>query len=136
MEAASVGAPFALLLLANTAVAEAGPFPHLTIETIELTVEHSIELPTTEAILANQVWCGTLRRFDELAICVERTKRIEHFSDKARAQVQGIQSAEPTTVAEYKQLADAIRDIQSDARAAERYLRIGTGIQTRPLGHH
>ena len=31
---------------------------------------------------------------------------------------------------------NAIRDIQSDARAAERYLRIGTGIQTRPLGHH
>jgi hypothetical protein len=124
MEAASVGAPFALLLLANTAVAEAGPFPHLTIETIELTVEHSIELPTTEAILANQVWCGTLRRFDELAICVERTKRIEHFSDKARAQVQGIQSAEPTTVA-----------IQSDARAAERYLRIGTGIHTQPIDY-
>jgi hypothetical protein len=135
MEAASVGAPFALLLLANTAVAEAGPFPHLTIETIELTVEHSIELPTTEAILANQVWCGTLRRFDELAICVERTKRIEHFSDKARAQVQGIQSAEPTTVAEHKQLADAIRDIQSDARAAERYLRIGTGIHTQPIDY-
>jgi hypothetical protein len=74
MEDASVGDPFAVLLLANTAVAEAGPFPHLTIETIELTVEHSIELPTTEAILANQVWCGTLHRFDELAICVERTK--------------------------------------------------------------
>jgi hypothetical protein len=78
-------------------------FPYLTIETIELTVEHSIELSTMEAILANQVWCGTLHRFDELAICVERTKRIEHFSDKARAQVQGIQSAEPTTIAEHKQ---------------------------------
>jgi hypothetical protein len=135
MEDASVGDPFAVLLLANTAVAEAGPFPHLTIETIELTVEHSIELPTREAILANQVWCGTLHRFDELAICVERTKRIEHFSDKARAQVQGIQSAEPTTVAEHKQLADAIRDIQSDARAAERYLRIGTGIHSQPIDY-
>jgi hypothetical protein len=119
----------------GVAVVEAGPFPDQTIETIELTVEQSIELPTTEAILANQVWCGTLRRFDELAICVERTKRIEHFSEKARAQVPDIQSAEPTTVAEHKQLADAIRDIQSDARAAERYLRIGTGIHTQPIDY-
>jgi hypothetical protein len=74
-------------------------------------------------------------RFDELAICVERTKRIQHFSDKARAQVQGIQSSEPTTIAEHKQLADAIRDIQSDATAAERYLRIGTGIHTQPIDY-
>jgi hypothetical protein len=130
------GRPFALLLLANTAVAEARPFPDLTVEIIELTVEQSIDLPTKEAVRDNQVWCGTLLDFDELAICVERTKRIEHFSEKARAQVQGIRSAEPTTVAEHKHLNDAVRDIQSDARAAERYLRIGTGIQTRPLGHH
>jgi hypothetical protein len=124
------GRPFALLLLANTAVAEARPFPDLTVEIIELTVEQSIDLPTKEAVRDNQVWCGTLLDFDELAICVERTKRIEHFSDKARSQVQGIQSAEPTTVAEHKHLDDASRDIQSDARVAERYLRIGTGIQT------
>ena len=130
------GRPFALLLLANTAVAEARPFPDLTVEIIELTVEQSIDLPTKEAVRDNQVWCGTLLDFDELATCVERTKRIEHFSEKARAQVQGIRSAEPTTVTEHKHLNDAIRDIQSDARAAERYLRIGTGIQTRPLGHH
>ena len=97
------GRPFALLLLANTAVAEARPFPDLTVEIIELTVEQSIDLPTKEAVRDNQVWCGTLLDFDELAICVERTKRIEHFSDKARAQVQGIQSAEPTTIAEHKQ---------------------------------
>jgi hypothetical protein len=136
MEAASVGDPFAVLLLANTVVAEARPFPDLTVEIIELTAEQSIELPTAEAVLANQVWCGTLLDFDELAICVERTKRIEHFSEKARSQVQGIQSAEPTTVAEYKHLGDAIRNIQSDARAAERYLRIGTGIQTRRLSDY
>ena len=36
------GRPFALLLLANTAVAEARPFPDLTVEIIELTVEQSI----------------------------------------------------------------------------------------------
>jgi hypothetical protein len=58
-----------------------------------------------------------LSDFDELIICVERTERIEYFADKARSQVQGNKSAEPTTVAEYKQLHDAIRDIQSDARA-------------------
>jgi hypothetical protein len=136
MEAASVGDPFAVLLLANTVVAEARPFHDLTVEIIELTAEQSIELPTKEAIRDNQVWCGTLSDFDELIICVERTQRIEHFSDKARAQVQGIQSAEPTTVAEHKQLADAIRDIQSDARAAERYLRIGTGIRTQRLSDY
>ena len=131
--------PLAVLLLANTVVvAEARPFPDLTIETIVLTVEQSIELPTKEAIYANQVWCGTLLGFDELIICVERTQRIEHFSNKARGQVQGIRSATPTTVAEHKQLDDAIKHIQSDARAAERYLRIGTGIQTQtqPLGEY
>ena len=117
MEAASVGAPFAVLLLANTVVAEARPFPDLTVEIVELTVEQSIELPTKEAVRHNQVWCGALSDFDELIICVERTERIEFFSDKARSQVQGNKSAEPTTVAEYKQLHDAIRDIQSDARA-------------------
>jgi hypothetical protein len=79
--------PFAVLLLANSVVAEARPFLDLTIETIELTIEHSIELPTKEAIYANQVWCGTLLGFDELATCVERTQRIEHFSNKARGQV-------------------------------------------------
>jgi hypothetical protein len=136
MEAASVGGPFAVLLLANIVVAEARPFPDLAVDFIELTVEHSIELPTKEAVRDNQVWCGTLLDFAELAICVERTKRIEHFSDKARSQVQGIQSAEPTTVAEHKHLDDAIRDIQSDARAAERYLRIGTGIQTRRVSDY
>jgi len=133
MEVASDGAPFALLLLANTGVAEARPFPDLTVEIVELTVEQSIELPTKEAVRHNQVWCGALSDFDELIICVERTERIEFFSDKARSQVQGIQSAEPTTATEYKQLNDAIRDIQSDARAAERYLRIGTGTQTKRL---
>ena len=136
MEVASVGAPFAVLLLANTVVAEARPFPDLTVEIVELTVEQSIELPTKEAVRDNQVWCGSLSDFDELVICVERTERIEYFSDKARFQVQAIQSAEPTTVAEYKQLNDAIRDIQSDARAAERYLRIGTGLQTRRLSDY
>src|SRR4051794_34502105 len=95
-----------------------------------LYVIQSIELPTKQAVRHNQVWCGTLSDFDELIICVERTERIEY---KARSQVQGIQSAEPTTVAEYKQLNDVIRDIQSDARAAERYLRIGTGTQTKRL---
>jgi hypothetical protein len=129
--------PFAVLLLGVTAAAEARPFPDLTIETIELTSEESIELPTKEAIRTNQVWCGTLSDdFDELVICVERTKRIEHFSDKARSQVQAIQSAEPTTIVEHSLLYDAIRDIQSDARAAERYLRIGTGIQTRRLNDY
>ena len=136
MEVASVGAPFAVLLLANTVVAEARPFPDLTVEIVELTVEQSIELPTKEAVRDNQVWCGSLSDFDELIICVERTERIEYFSDKARFQVQAIQSAEPTTVAEYKLLNDAIRDIQSDARAAERYLRIGTGLQTRRLSDY
>ena len=68
------GRPFALLLLANTAVAEARPFPDLTVEIIELTVEQSIDLPTKEAVRDNQVWCGTLLDFDELATCVERTK--------------------------------------------------------------
>ena len=126
---------FAVLLLAIT-VSEARPFPDLTVETIELTSEVSIELPTREAVRSNQVWCGTLLDFDELATCVERSKRIEHFSDKVRGQVQDIQSAEPTTAAEHKLLLNAIRDAQSYARAAERYLRIGTGIQTRPLGHH
>ena len=121
--------PFAVLLLANSVVAEARPFPDLTIETIELTIEHSIELPTKEAIYANQVWCGTLLGFDELATCVERTQRIEHFS-KARGQIHGIRSATPTTVAEHKQLHDAVKHVQSDARTAERYLRIGTGIET------
>ena len=125
---------FAVLLLAIT-VSEARPFPDLTVETIELTSEVSIELPTREAVRSNQVWCGTLLDFDELATCVERTKRIEHFSDKARAQVQGIRSAEPTTVTEHKHLNDAIRDIQSDARAAERYLRIGTGIHSQPIDY-
>jgi hypothetical protein len=94
MEEASVGDPFAVLLLANTAVAEAAPLPHLTIETIELTVEHSIELPTTEAILANQVWCGTLLDFDELAICVgERTPVEKAFglSGSVPAQLSGEQ---------------------------------------------
>jgi hypothetical protein len=132
--------PFAVLLLANTVVAEARPFPDLTIETIELTVEQSIELPTKGAVHANQVWCATLPGFDELVICVERSERIEHFSNKARGQVQGIRSATPTTVAEHKQLDDAIKHIQSDARAAERYLRIGTGIgtgiKTQPLGDY
>jgi hypothetical protein len=107
------------LLLANTVVAEARPFPDLTVEIIELAIEQSVELPTKEAVRYNQVWCGSLVDFDELIICVERTERIEHFSDKARSQIQGI-----TTVAEYKQLNDAIRDTQSDARAAERYLRV------------
>ena len=122
------------MLLANTVVAEARPFPDLTVEIVELTVEQSIELPTKEAVRHNQVWCGALSDFDELIICVERTERIEYFSDKARS--QGIQSAEPTTAAEYKHLNDAIRDIQSDARAAERYLRIGTGLQTRRLSNY
>jgi hypothetical protein len=122
--------PFAVLLLAITDAAEARPFPDLTVETIQLTSEESIVLPTKEAIRANQVWCGTLSDdFDELIICVERTKRIAHFSDKARAQVEDIQSAEPTTGAERKLLLNAIREVQSDARAAERYLRIGTGAQ-------
>ena len=125
--------PFRGLAACKHRVAEARPFPDLTVEIVELTVEQSIELPTKEAVRHNQVWCGTLSDFDELIICVERTERIEYFSDKARSQVQGIQSAEPTTVAEYKQLNDAIRDIQSDARAAERYLRIGTGTQTKRL---
>jgi hypothetical protein len=126
---------FAVLLLAIT-VSEARPFPDLTVETIELTSEVSIELPTREAVRSNQVWCGTLLDFDELATCVERTKRIEHFSDKVRGQVQDIQSAEPTTTAERKLLLNAIRDVQSDARAAERYLRIGTGIQTKRLSDY
>jgi hypothetical protein len=133
---ASVGTPFAVLLLANTVVAETRPFPDLTVEIVELTIEQSIELPTKEAVRHNQVWCGTLSDFDELVICVERTERIEYFCNKAWSQVQGIQSAEPTTVAEYKQLNDAIRDIQSDARAAERYLRIGTGTQTKRLSDY
>jgi hypothetical protein len=120
--------PFAVLLLASTSIAEARPFPDLTVEIVELTVEQSIELPTKEAVRHNQVWCGSLSDFDELIICVERS-----FSDKARSQIQGIQSAEPTTAAEYKLLNDVIRDIQSYARAAERYLRIGTGTQTRRL---
>ena len=129
--------PFAVLLLAFSDAAEARPFPDLTVETIELTSEESIELPTQEAIRANQVWCGTLSDdFDELVICVERTNRIEHFSDKARGQVQDIQSAEPTTAAERKLLVNAIRDVQSDARAAERYLRIGTGMQTKRLSDY
>jgi hypothetical protein len=127
---------FAVLLLANTVEAEAGPFPDQTVERIELTSEQSIELPTKEAIRANQVWCGTLSNFDELIICVERTERIEHFSDKARGQVQSIQSAEPTTAAERKLLESAIREIESEARAAERYLRIGTGIQTKRLSDY
>ena len=130
---ASVGTPFAVLLLANAGIAEARPFPDLTVEIVELTVEQSIELPTKEAVRDNQVWCGSLSDFDELIICVERTERIEYFSDKARSQIQGIQSAEPTTAAEYKQLNDVIKDIQSNARAAERYLRIGTGTQTKRL---
>ena len=128
--------PFVVLLLAITDPAEARPFPDLTVETIELTSEESIELPTKEAIRANQVWCGTLSNFDELIICVERTERIEHFSDKARGQVQSIQSAEPTTAAERKLLESAIREIESEARAAERYLRIGTGIQTKRLSDY
>jgi hypothetical protein len=133
---ASVGTPFAVLLLANAGIAEARPFPDLTVEIVELTVEQSIELPTKEAIRHNQVWCGALSDFDELIICVERTERIEYFSDKARSQIQGIQSAEPTTAAEYKQLNDVIKDIQSNARAAERYLRIGTGTQTKRLSDY
>ena len=124
------------MLLANAGIAEARPFPDLTVEIVELTVEQSIELPTKEAVRHNQVWCGALSDFDELIICVERTERIEYFSDKARSQVQGIQSAEPTTVEEFKHLNDAIREIQSDARAAERYLRIGTGLQTRRLSNY
>jgi|SRR5256885_7166369 hypothetical protein len=137
----SLGARLNAAILAATipVVAEAGQFPHLTIETIELTDEQSIELPTKEAIHANQVWCGTLLDFDELIICVERTQRIEHFSNKARGQVQGIRSirsAEPTTIAERKLLDGAIKDIQSDARMAERYLRIGTGIRTQRLSDY
>jgi hypothetical protein len=50
--------------------------------------------------------------------------------------VQDIQSAEPTTTAERKLLLNAIRDVQSDARAAERYLRIGTGIQTKRVSDY
>src|SRR3954454_17212471 len=114
MEVASGGTPFAALLFANAGIADARPFPDLTVEIVELTVEQSIELPTKEAVRHNQVWCGTLSDFDELIICVERTERIEFFSDKARSQVKAIQSAEPTTATEYKQLNDAIRDIQSD----------------------
>jgi hypothetical protein len=125
-----------ILLLANTIVAEAGPFPDLTVETIELTDEHAIELPTNEAIRANQVWCARLLDFDELIICVERSQRIEHFSNKVRDQVQGIRSAEPATVTERKLLDDAIKDIQSDARMAKRYLRIGTGTRTQRLGDY
>jgi hypothetical protein len=136
VEVASVGTPFAVLLLANTVIAEARPFPDLTVEIVELTVEQSIELPTKETVRYNQVWCGSLFDFDELIICAERTERIEHFSDKARSHIQGIQSAEPTTVEEFKHLNDAIREIQSDARAAERYLRIGTGLQTRRLSNY
>ena len=136
MGVASVGTPFAVLLLANAGIAEARPFPDLTVEIVELTVEQSIELPTKEAVRHNQVWCGALSDFDELIICVERTERIEYFSDKARSQIQGIQSAEPTTAAEYKQLNDVIKDIQSNARAAERYLRIGTGTQTKRLSDY
>ena len=128
--------PFAVLLLANAGIAEARPFPDLTVEIVELTVEQSIELPTKEAVRHNQVWCGALSDFDELIICVERTERIEYFSDKARSQIQGIQSAEPTTAAERKLLLNAIRDVQSDARAAERYLRIGTGTQTKRLSDY
>jgi hypothetical protein len=123
----------AILLLANTVVAEAGPFPDLTIETIELTDKQSIDLPTKEAIHANQVWCAILPDFDEVIICVERSQRIEHFSNKARDQVQGIRSAEPTTVVERKLLDDTIKDLQSDARMAGRYLRIGTGTRTQRL---
>jgi hypothetical protein len=126
----------AIPLLANTVVAEARPFPDRAIETIELTDEHSIELPTKEAIRVNQVWCATLLEFDELIICVERSQRIEHFSNKARDQVHGIRSAEPATVAERKLLDDAIKDIQSDARMAERYLRIGTGTGTQRLSDY
>ena len=133
---ASVGTPFAVLLLANAGIAEARPFPDLTVEIVELTVEQSIELPTKEAVRHNQVWCGALADFDELIICVERTERIEYFSDKARSQIQGIQSAEPTTATEYKQLNDVIKDIQSNARAAERYLRIGSGTQTKRLSDY
>ena len=122
--------PFAVLLLAITDAAQARPFPDQTVETIKLTSEESIVLPTKGAIRANQVWCGTLSDdFDELIICVERTNRIAHFSDKARGQVEDIQSAEPTTAAERQLLLNAIREVQSDARAAERYLRIGTGAQ-------
>ena len=51
---------FAVLLLAITVAAEARPFPDLTVETIELTSEEFIELPTKEAVRSNQVWCGTL----------------------------------------------------------------------------
>jgi hypothetical protein len=126
----------AILLLANTVVAEAGPFPDLTIETIELTDKQSIDLPTKEAIRANQVWCATLPDFDEVIICVERSQRIEHFSNKARDQVQGIRSAEPTTVVERKLLDDTIKDLQSDARMAGRYLQIGTGTRTQRLSDY
>jgi hypothetical protein len=80
MEIASVGAPFAVLLLANPV--DARPFPDLTVETVELTVEQSIELPTKEAVRDNQVRCGTLSDFDELIICVERTERVEYFRIK------------------------------------------------------
>jgi len=83
------------LLLANAGIAEARPFPDLTVEIVELTVEQSIELPTKEAVRHNQVWCGALSDFDELIICVERTERIEYFSDKARSQIQGIQQQSP-----------------------------------------
>jgi hypothetical protein len=68
------------LLFANTVAAEARPFPDLTVEIIELTVEQSIELPTHQAVRDNQVWCGSLFDFDELSICAERTKRIEYIS--------------------------------------------------------
>src|SRR4051794_30706540 len=69
-------------------------------------------------------------------VIVVFTKRIEHFSNKARAQVQDVRSAEPTTVAEHKLLDDAVRAIKSDARAAERYVRIGTGPPIRCLSNY
>src|SRR6266480_1495600 len=129
---AAVGAAvvsLAILLLANTVVAEAGPFPDLTIETIELTDKQSIDLPTKEAIHANQVWCATLPDFDEVIICVERSQRIEHFSNKARDQVQGIRSAEPTTVVERKLLDDTIKDLQSDAKPSDRHRYTDTAFK-------
>jgi hypothetical protein len=100
------------------------------------TDKQSIDLPTQEAIRANQVWCATLPDFDEVIICVERSQRIEHFSNKARDQVQGIRSAEPSTVVERKLLDDTIKDLQSDARMAGRYLRIGTGTRTQRLSDY
>jgi hypothetical protein len=87
------------LLFANTVAAEARPFPDLTVEIIELTVEQSIELPTHQAVRDNQVWCGSLFDFDELSICAERTKRIEYFSETfARNRLRELTAGERTPI--------------------------------------